>query len=297
MCILHYVPDNIAPDRDALRNGALNNPDGHGWAIASPEFEHVLVGHSLSMNEAISDFMDMRSVYMDGPALFHSRWATHGSVKEENCHPFYVANDKRTVLAHNGILPADAHPVKGDDRSDTRILADELLTERYAKLDRKGTRRALATWAGRGNKLLILTNDPKYRRNVYLVNAAAGTWDNETGMWHSNTSYLYAPTWKSSAYSWQGKYTAALTEGERGMIGAADDFQVEYDSEGREICWMCGDGILSEWTRYCNNSACESCGDCGEWFGDCLCLSTDEQPKITKYNSMFREAATGWDMG
>lgn len=249
--------------------------------------------------------MDMRSTYMDGPALFHSRWATHGSVREENCHPFYVNGDKKTVLAHNGILPADAHPAKGDDRSDTRILADDLLPERYAKLDRKSTRRSLATWAGRGNKLLILTVDPAYRRNVYLVNAAAGTWDETTKMWHSNTSYLYAPTYK---YSWADKYTSALTTGKDQTDEAGNaydkDFEIVYDKDGREVCWMCGDGILSEWTRYCNNSACESCGDCGEWFGDCLCLSEySGTPRITQYNSMFREPDAadampmGWDIG
>lgn len=289
MCILHYIPSQVQPDFTALRNGGLNNPDGHGWAIASPEFDYILTGHSLYLNDAIGDFMDARSTYMEGPALFHSRWATHGSVREENCHPFYVNGDKKTVLAHNGILPSDAHPEKGDDRSDTRILADDLLPQRYAKLDRKSTRRSLATWAGRGNKLLILTVDPAYRRNVYLVNAAAGTWDDSTKMWHSNTSYMYAPTWKSS---WS-KYPA-LTKGEAEMIGYDKDFEVQYDAEGREICWMCGDGILSEWTRYCNNTACESCGDCGEWFGDCLCLTSNDQPKITQYNSMFRESA--WSM-
>lgn len=283
MCILSYHPSNAPLNSDvyeALKNGFLNNPDGSGYAIASPNYDYVLTGHSLYGRDALDEFMDMRRDNPEGPALFHSRWATHGSISTANCHPFYVDHDKRTVLGHNGILPADAHPSKRDDRSDTRILADELLPITYSRLDHKPTRRRLATWAGRGNKLLILTVDPKYRRPYYLVNAAAGTWDRTTGMWHSNTGYMYVPTWHYPSTA------AANTSDPYDPTTPYDsDFEVRYDAEGREICWMCGTGTLSEWTRYCNNTTCESCGDCGEWAGDCLCGMTGKT-----FSEKFRES-------
>lgn len=263
MCILSFLPSGVMPDLEGLRNGGLNNPDGHGWAIASPEYDHILTGHSLNLIDALEEFAEYRDKYPEGPALFHSRWATHGSVSTENCHPFYVDHDKRTVLAHNGVLPIDAHPRKGDDRSDTRILADDLLPGRYAKLDRRSTRKSLATWAGKGNKLLILTVNPEYRRNAYLVNAGAGEWDQASGIWHSNSSWAYSPTWYSKSWGKVVDRSADL-----------DPYRPTYDDEGREICLLCGTGTLSEWTRYCNNQMCNSCGDCFEWIEDCQCYSS-----------------------
>jgi predicted glutamine amidotransferase len=38
-----------------------------------------------------------------GMVLFHARWATHGAVACENCHPF-VVRGHGMVAAHNGVL-------------------------------------------------------------------------------------------------------------------------------------------------------------------------------------------------
>ncbi|MGW5105951.1 hypothetical protein [Nocardia sp. NPDC004123] len=42
--------------------------------------------------------------------MFHSRFATHGFITNQNCHPFAIGGDERTVMAHNGVLPDIVQP-------------------------------------------------------------------------------------------------------------------------------------------------------------------------------------------
>lgn len=194
MCILSYLPPETPVDVDGLFNGGLHNPDGHGWAIVATEDE-IVVGKSLDLADALDAFVTARERFPEGPALFHSRWATHGSVRLDNVHPFLMGGSGQTVVAHNGVLPAEAHPKAGDDRSDTRKFADEILSTRFRRLDKPAAQRALSQWCGKGNKLVILTTDPRYRCSSYIVNEDAGRWDGDTGIWHSNGDYLSAPKW------------------------------------------------------------------------------------------------------
>lgn len=249
MCILSFIPADVPVDNEAidqLWNGGRNNPDGHGWAIASDSGE-MLVGKSLRLDIALAEFAEMRERYT-GPALFHSRWATHGSIRHDNCHPFYVGNSDKTVLAHNGILPNSAHPGKGDDRSDTAIMAAEIMPRQFRRLDKPSVRRALRNYCGNRNKLVILSVDNKYRRNFYIVNEAAGQWDTTTGIWHSNSDYLYVV----------GEYATTTT--------------TETDYSDPTVCDLCN-GPVGE---YDVCSWCGSCQDCYEHSADCLCFVPDE---------------------
>lgn len=246
MCILSYLPPDTAPDVDGLWNGGISNPHGHGWAIVEPD--RIVSGKSLDLAEALETFVAARERDPGGPALFHSRWATHGSMGVENVHPFVVGGSEMTVVAHNGILPAEAHPAKGDERSDTRKFADEILSTRFRRLDRVRAVDALSRWCGRGNKLVILTVDPRYRRNAYLVNEGLGRWDVETGIWHSNDDYLGAVH----------RFGSEVGVGAAGELGGRCD-----------VCWwgeFDGGG-------YCE--ACRSCRDCCEHVRDCLCWSRE----------------------
>ncbi|AZS06879.1 glutamine amidotransferase domain protein [Mycobacterium phage Raela] len=252
MCILSYIPAGIEPDSDALWNGGLSNPDGHGWAIAAHDI--MLVGKSLNLNEALDTFEAARKQHMDAPALFHSRWATHGAINEANCHPFYMGGSRKTVVGHNGILPGDAHPSESDPRSDTRKFADEILSTRFRRLDRQRAFYAMTQWAGRGNKLVILTVDDRYRERAYLVNEEAGIWDTETGIWHSNTDYLGTPRWMTSGkgYSWPT------------TVGGA---RVQLEADDPK-CLICNWGYINT-VGFCDS--CGTCQDCFEWRDDCQC--------------------------
>lgn len=247
MCILSHIPTDIAIDSQIesdLWNGGINNPDGFGWAIASNNGQMIL-GKSLDLHEAIDGFVKARSIH-NGPALFHSRWATHGSVRVGNCHPFLVGNSHQTVLAHNGVLPKQAHPAQGDDRSDTAILAGELLPRQWKRLDKPSVRKSLSEWCGKGNKLVILTVASRYRENVYLINETSGQWDGPTGLWHSNSDYKY--NWKTPA-----------------VIGKTSAPQFEDPT----ACVYCNQRVNS----YAICTTCGTCQDCLEFTDECLCWS------------------------
>lgn len=265
MCILSFLPEGIPLDDDgvdSLWNGGISNPDGHGWAIA--DGDKMIVGKSLRLDEALVEFTEAREKYL-GPALFHSRWATHGSVRVGNCHPFLVGKSHQTVLAHNGILPKDAHPKKGDDRSDTAILAEEILPRRWFRLDKPTVQRSMSQWAGSYNKVVILTVNPRYRQNAYIINEAAGEWDNTTGMWHSNGDYLTPYKWKSTQWTSSTGDTYEWSSKDRDWVKSARESADAFIDMGE--CYFCTQPI--DPNGYC--TYCGSCEDCMEHERDCLC--------------------------
>ncbi len=248
MCMLTYFPPNTAADRVALFNGGMNNPHGHGWAIAAGD--RIISGKSMDLLEALDHFEEARDDNPGGPALFHSRWATHGSMGVDNVHPFIVGRSPLTVVGHNGVLPVVAHPVGRDERSDTRKFADEILSSQFRRLDRPGVQRALTQWCGSANKLVILTVDPRYRCSAYLINETAGHWDGETGIWYSNSDYVDC-------------------RGE-GVYSPGDLVLERYD----EWCVICGAWGGIDRQGYCE--FCRYCQDCYEDVGACFCWARQQ---------------------
>lgn len=258
MCILSLIPRDVELTADIeidLYNGGTNNPDGHGWAIASDNGLMIL-GKSLSLDEALDGFTKARAAH-SGPALFHSRWATHGSVRVGNCHPFFVGNSHKTVLAHNGVLPSKAWPGKDDDRSDSALFAEDILPRQWKRLGRETVRQSMAEWIGRGNKLVILTVDPRYPANDgFIINEEMGIWDSPTGVWHSNEDYRYNwKTYKSSVVPTMG----------------GNPYASLYANDGSDptACLYCDMRV----NQYQVCTACGTCQDCLETSDDCLCWS------------------------
>jgi len=246
LCILTYLKPGTTPDLDALHNGALANPHGHGYAVITGTT--ITVGHGMNPATVLAEFATVRNRFPDGPALFHSRLATHGLQSVDNCHPFAVGGDQRTMLAHNGILPTTVHPTPGDDRSDTRIAAEDYLpTQPFGSLDSWAGRERLEHWLGT-DKMVILTLDPTYRQSAYIFNEHRGIWDN--GSWYSNTSYLPSTSYYDSWADWEGH---CLNCGEP----TDDDTGEAPDALGPHCPW------------------CGFCSDCHHVFPQCDCPALD----------------------
>ncbi|MFD8494879.1 hypothetical protein [Amycolatopsis sp. NPDC059657] len=235
--MLTFLPSGVLPDTDALANGALINDDGHGFAIV--DGQRLIVGRGMTAERMIAKFAKLRHKHPAGPALFHSRFGTHGKRGTGNCHPFRVGGDRDTVLAHNGILPWKVRPRAGDRRCDTRIAAEDFLPQKpCGSFSTQRGRARLENWMGPNNKIVILTVNRRYRRNAYLLNEHRGIWDN--GTWYSNNDYLDFP-----------------------VTGAS---QVATD----EVCAVCHwSSSIDTVTGFCR--ACGFCQDCYEPGDYCRC--------------------------
>lgn len=95
MCVICYIPKGVeTPSKEILT--AMHKANPHGLGMCTPSTSYR--GMSL---DAMLRKLNKRST--DEPALLHFRWATHGSIKRANCHPFHD-DETDTWFMHNGIL-------------------------------------------------------------------------------------------------------------------------------------------------------------------------------------------------
>lgn len=251
MCLLSYFPAGVMPDAGELHNGSLANADGSGYAVATAAGRLITRRTMTDPELLIEMFMDDRAANLGMPAMFHSRFGTGGLYTKYNVHPFTVGSDERTVVAHNGVFPAISRKLAKDNpRSDTRVFAETLMAKQFRRLDRPRVIRALTEYcnAGYTNKVAVITVNPHYRENGYLINATAGVWQ-DSGAWHSN--YDYEPPLSH----WTGLYPEADDAG-----------------YGDDLCSVCAkEGTIDPVTMICDE--CQYCQDCREHMDGCQCYT------------------------
>lgn len=251
MCLLAFYKPGAQPDPAALSRAATRNPDGFGWAIVVGG--EILTHRTLDPNDGVSSFVEFRSMFPDGPALWHARYTTHGTTDLTNVHPFPIGGDSRAVVAHNGVLPVT--PM--GNRSDTHQFAAEML--RLTDLENDGALYWLSNWS-RGSKLVVLSVHPDSSRQWWIVNEEAGHWsDREPGVWYSNDGYrehvarvfTADPRGQFRVGAWQWD-----DDDDVSVIGAAPN---DDDDDGQPDPW-----------EFYTGGAIVECPDCGElWPGFC----------------------------
>lgn len=283
MCLLTFIPEGVTPDMSHFAVAARNNPDGFGFAILSQG--RILTGHGMNFEQVANHFADMRSRH-DGHAIFHFRWATHGSTNLNNCHPFFLGDDSLSVVGHNGILPVKIPT--GDVRSDTKVFAQDIMPAvgGITALDDDGYFKKLEDWA-KGSKLVFLSANPDSKFDFYILNEQDGHWAED--MWWSNSSYKesrylgsyggwYMDSYaRSTIYDWDGE--AEFDKGETNLdndeidrLFEQFDVYTTHIDEDRSLidCFCCRLQEMVPSTAIVTHCpSCTTCLHCGHW--DCMC--------------------------
>ncbi len=264
MCLLMVAKPNAMPTDDQLMCACYNNPDGFGYAVHTGK--EIITGRGMNHDDVIDRFLTVREKHMNGWAMFHARFTTHGETVKDNCHPFRVGGSRDTILAHNGILSNVKIPT-GDKRSDTRVFAEDLLPKRLNILDSKKKFKKLEKWAG-GSKVAVFTTDRRLQKAVYIINEKLGHWDDD-GLWWSNGSYkpsLYTYP-KMPTSRWIPSYDIA--NGTSKYVINGDDM-TEFVEEGM-ACSYCAHffGEPDFFHGYCQT--CWTCIECQDFEESCMC--------------------------
>ena len=93
------------PSKRLLKAMYAKNPDGMGFVSESDYFR------TMDFEEF---YKRLKNVPDEENCIIHFRWATHGSIKVSNCHPFH---ENGVYFAHNGILSIPSV----NDKTDSEI--------------------------------------------------------------------------------------------------------------------------------------------------------------------------------
>ena len=109
MCVICYVPAGVkTPSYRILK--AMHNANPHGQGFCTPS--------QFSKGLNFDYFAEqLRKRDINEPCIMHFRWATHGSIKKANCHPFKIED---VCFAHNGIL--SVQPMRDKTDSETAFI-------------------------------------------------------------------------------------------------------------------------------------------------------------------------------
>lgn len=260
--MLTFSPPGESPDFAKLARAGEANPDGFGFAIIDTAAGRIISHRTLDLAESLAEYRAALALY-SGASLWHARWATHGATDLTNVHPFQTDNGA-TVIGHNGIIPV----VPDGTLSDTAtFVRDYWPAWSRGAIDDPTAESELAKVITGGSKLVVLTVDPRYKRDAYIVNEAAGHW--LEGTWYSNYSYVpYSVPWKLT-------YSAT----------PKDD--ADYYAWDEIICPVCDVDYLIDYNEsddhYCPD--CDACYYCERDYLVCDCMHFDEDAADTRVST------------
>lgn len=97
MCVIIVCPKGVEkPSNEVLSSIKRLNP--HGFGLVSDTKFYKTLNFNVFLKK-------LNEVDKDENLIIHMRYATHGSIKTGNCHPFKC---RGLYFAHNGVLPIES---------------------------------------------------------------------------------------------------------------------------------------------------------------------------------------------
>ena len=208
MCIICAKPAGVKFPKDAyIKNMWEGNSDGAGIMWTSNNKVHIKKGF-MKYKDFKNFLVRLKKRYdIDKiPVVMHFRITTHGGTKPENTHPFPISSKVKNLqaleyctnlgVAHNGTISIKNPP----EISDTMAYISQ-------RLSRIRTRDGAFY-----KKQLMLDKIEKEitSKMCFLDNAGnlkfIGKFEEEDGVFYSNTSYLGYRRWYSYDYGYYGGY-------------------------------------------------------------------------------------------
>lgn len=170
MCIIITKPAGVrVPPMAIIARCAALNPHGFGFATKDRIYKTL----------SFEDFKrEIKTIRKDETAILHFRYATHGSIKTSNCHPF--RDDKTGVsFAHNGVLSIT--PIGDMTDSETAFRTRIVPTIKEHGFDSDEFIKANHDIIG-GSRFAYIDKDGDYR--LY------GAFTHYKGCWYSNRNFM-----------------------------------------------------------------------------------------------------------
>jgi len=185
MCFLLYKPAGSVILPEWIDNAYNANKDGFGISYKLDGKLFIQKGlYSLEQCRSACN-----SIPKEASALIHFRWATHGSICEDNCHPFVIGE---ATCAHNGVLMGYGTGNSTDSEDFMRIHKIDTITE----ADIPRIEGLLGT-----NKMVLLRPDDA---EDVILNEKYGFWLHDC--WHSNYGALSQPAMFSDSMDEDAHY-------------------------------------------------------------------------------------------
>lgn len=145
MCVIICVPKGVElPPIEVLQAAFKRNPDGCGFVSATRHYKslHFRAFYRHLIKRDINENV-----------IIHFRYATHGSVRLGNCHPFYRG---RCWFMHNGVLPIASE----NDKTDSQICFNRYIYPKIKKYGYGSTEHLeeMKYWTSRGSKFAMMHN-------------------------------------------------------------------------------------------------------------------------------------------
>ncbi len=174
MCVICVKPKGVSlPSNKIIRAMYQANHDGCGFCTPTKSYKGLSLASFMS---------EIAKVSKDEPCIMHFRLATHGSVKRDNCHPFYDG-ETGTWFAHNGVL--NVRPKR--DTTDSETAFREIFVP-YIKqygLNADETRYTIRqVLANTSSKFAFLQGEDLQLFGEYKQLANGGCW-------YSNLRFMY----------------------------------------------------------------------------------------------------------